>query len=55
MAALTMTLSLALLIILPLALVAYNLADNVTAFYDGIRQAVDNGPPEPPDWLKGCR
>ena len=52
-AALTMTLSLALLIILPLALVAYNLADNVTAFYDVIRQAVDNGPPEPPDWLKG--
>ena len=51
-AALTMTLSLALLIILPLALVAYNLADNVTAFYDGIRQAIDNGPPEPPDWLK---
>ncbi|MEO8331857.1 MAG: AI-2E family transporter [Gallionella sp.] len=53
MAAFTMTLSLVLVVILPLALVAYNLADNVTAFYDGIKQAVDTGPPEPPAWLKG--
>lgn len=53
MAALTMTLSLALLVILPLALVAYNLADNVTAFYAGIKQAVEAGPIEPPVWLKG--
>ena len=52
-ASLTMTLSLALLVILPLALVAYNLADNVTAFYDGIKQALEAGPPEPPAWLKG--
>lgn len=52
-AAFTMTLSLALVVILPLALVAYNLADNITAFYDGIRQAVEAGPPEPPAWLKG--
>ena len=51
-AAFTMTLSLALVVILPLALVAYNLADNVTAFYDGIRQAIEAGPPEPPAWLK---
>lgn len=52
-AALSMTLSLALVVILPLALVAYNLADNVTAFYDGIKQAIEVGPPEPPAWLKG--
>jgi predicted PurR-regulated permease PerM len=52
MAAFTMTLSLALVVILPLALVTYNLADNVTAFYDGIRQAIETGPPEPPAWLK---
>lgn len=52
-AALTMSLSLALVVILPLALVAYNLADNVTAFYDGIKQAIEAGPPEPPAWLKG--
>lgn len=51
-AALTMTLSLVLIIILPLALVAYNLADNVTAFYEDIKQAIDSGPLEPPAWLK---
>jgi len=51
-AALTMTLSLVFIIILPLALVAYNLADNVTAFYEGIKQAIDSGPLEPPVWLK---
>jgi predicted PurR-regulated permease PerM len=53
MAAFTMTLSLALVLILPLALVAYNLAENVTAFYDSIRQVIEAGPPEPPAWLKG--
>lgn len=52
-AALTMTLSLALVLILPLALVAYNLADNVSAFYDAVRQVLEDGPPEPPAWLKG--
>ena len=52
-AALTMTLSLALVVILPLALVAYNLADNVTAFYDVIKQTIEAGPLEPPAWLKG--
>jgi predicted PurR-regulated permease PerM len=52
-AALTMTLSLALVVILPLALVAYNMADNVTAFYNALRQVLENGPPAPPAWLKG--
>lgn len=52
-AALTMTLALALVVILPLALVAYNLADNVTAFYDWAKQALEAGPLEPPAWLKG--
>jgi predicted PurR-regulated permease PerM len=51
-AAFTMTLSLSLLVILPLALVAYNLADNVTAFYNMIRQALEAGPPDAPIWLK---
>ncbi|MDO8466116.1 MAG: AI-2E family transporter [Gallionella sp.] len=51
-ASLTMTLSLTLVVILPLSLVAYNLADNITAFYDGIKQAVEAGPIEPPAWLK---
>ncbi|OGS99695.1 MAG: AI-2E family transporter [Gallionellales bacterium RIFCSPLOWO2_12_FULL_59_22] len=52
MAAFAMTLSLSCLVILPLALVAYNLADNVTAFYDGIKRAVEAGPLEPPAWIK---
>ena len=51
-AALAMTLSLVLLVILPLALVAWNLADNITALYLEIRQIMANGPPEPPVWLK---
>jgi len=53
LAALTMTLSLILVVILPLALVAYNLADNVTALYNAVRQSMDAGPPEPPAWLTG--
>ncbi|PWB45620.1 MAG: AI-2E family transporter [Nitrosomonadales bacterium] len=53
LAALAMTLSLILVVILPLALVAYNLADNVTAFYDQIREATEGGPLEPPAWLTG--
>lgn len=51
-AALSMTLSLALLLILPLTLVAYSLTDNVTAFYGVIKQAVEAGPLAPPLWLK---
>ena len=53
LAAFSMTLSLALVVILPLALVAYNLADNITFFYDGVKQAIEAGPPEPPAWLNG--
>jgi predicted PurR-regulated permease PerM len=53
LAALAMTLSLILIVILPLALVAYNLADNITAFYDQIREAIEDGPPQPPSWLTG--
>ncbi|WP_223246963.1 AI-2E family transporter [Sulfuriferula thiophila] len=52
-AALIMTLSLALVIILPLALVAYNLSDNVTVFYNDIKQVVTAGPLAPPAWLAG--
>jgi predicted PurR-regulated permease PerM len=53
MAALTMTLSLAVVVILPLALVASNLAGNVTAFYDWAKHALEAGPIEPPAWLQG--
>lgn len=51
-AALTMTFSLVVVIILPLALVASNLADNITAVYNALKAAVDAGPIEPPGWLK---
>jgi len=51
-AALIMSFSLSFLVILPLAMVAYNLADNVTAFYNEIKLAVDLGPVAPPAWLK---
>ena len=52
LASLIMTSSLSLLVILPLALVAYNLADNVTAFYNSIKQAFEFGPIDAPAWLK---
>lgn len=51
LAAFTMTLFLTLLVILPLALAAYSLTDNVTDFYDSVRQAVETGSIEPPAWL----
>lgn len=52
LAALTMTLSLILLVILPLALVAYNLADDVGRFYEQLRIAVETGNAAPPAWLR---
>lgn len=51
-AALTMTLSLALVAILPLALTAYSLADNIAAFYATIKQVIEARTViEPPGWL----
>jgi predicted PurR-regulated permease PerM len=52
LAAAIMTLSLVLLIIVPLALVTYNLADNVARIYDQIRLALDSGSLAAPAWLK---
>jgi len=51
-AALIMTLTLLLIVILPLGLVAYNLADNITYYYNEIKLAVEFGPVMPPTWLK---
>lgn len=50
-AALIMTLSLSLLVILPIALIAYNMADYVTHFYNQIKLALEHGPVTPPAWL----
>lgn len=52
LAALTMSLTLTLLVIVPLALVTYNLADDVARVYEHVRVAVDAGHVEPPLWLK---
>lgn len=51
-AALTLTLSLLLVVILPIALVAYNLADDVGRLYDQLKVAVDTGHVDPPAWVK---
>jgi predicted PurR-regulated permease PerM len=51
-AALTMTLSLTLLIIIPLALVAWNLADNIGTAFDQIRYALAHGELLPPAWIR---
>lgn len=52
LAAAAMTLSLVLLIIVPLALVTYNLADNVGRIYEQIKLALENGSLAAPPWLK---
>ena len=51
-AALTMTLSLTLLVIIPLALVAWNLADNAAAAFDELRR-LGAGDLHPPPWIRG--
>jgi predicted PurR-regulated permease PerM len=51
LAALTMTLSLLLLVIAPLALVAYNLADNVAGAFDQLR-SFSFGTLQPPAWIR---
>src|SRR5512132_2379021 len=51
LAALIMTLLLALAFILPLALVASTLGNAVTALIDALRGLLESGPPPPPDWV----
>jgi predicted PurR-regulated permease PerM len=51
-AAMTMSLSLTLVVILPLALVAWTLADDVGNFYEQARIAIETGTITPPSWLK---
>ncbi len=52
LAAAVMTVSLILIIVLPLSLVTWNIADSVTHFYRGAREALDAGGFEPPAWLR---
>ena len=52
LAALTMTLSLTLLVVIPLASVAYNLADDVATTFGHMRYAIEHGELLPPDWVR---
>ncbi|MCE3263363.1 MAG: family transporter [Pseudoduganella sp.] len=52
LAAAVMTVSLILVILVPLSLVTWNIADSVTHFYHGARDALDSGHFEPPAWLR---
>jgi predicted PurR-regulated permease PerM len=52
LAALTMTLSLTLLVIMPLATVAYNLADDVATTFGQLRYALEHGALVPPGWVR---
>lgn len=52
LAALTMTLSLTLLVIIPIALVAYNLADDIARTFERAKAAIELGDVHPPAWLR---
>jgi predicted PurR-regulated permease PerM len=52
LAALTMTLSLTLLVIIPLAIVAYNLADDVATTFGRLRDSIEHGDLVPPGWIR---
>jgi predicted PurR-regulated permease PerM len=51
LAALLMTLGLALAFVLPLALVATTMAETVTAGAESVRELIEYGPPPPPPWV----
>ncbi|MES2116662.1 MAG: AI-2E family transporter [Pseudomonadota bacterium] len=52
LAAALMTVSLTLVILVPLALVAWSVADNAASYFDQVRAAIDDGTIVPPAWLK---
>jgi predicted PurR-regulated permease PerM len=52
LAAALMTVSLTLVILVPLALVAWSVADNAASYFDQVRAALDEGTIVPPAWLK---
>lgn len=51
LAALIMTLLLVLVIVLPLALIAFTLADSVGPLVERVRDLIADGMPPPPDWV----
>jgi predicted PurR-regulated permease PerM len=52
LSAILMSVGLTLLIIVPLTLVTWNIADNATDYYDQIKASIDSGTLAPPAWLK---
>jgi predicted PurR-regulated permease PerM len=52
LAALIMSVGLTLLIVVPLTLVTWNIADNASDFYEQLKASVGTGTLEPPAWLK---
>ncbi|RFP10784.1 MULTISPECIES: AI-2E family transporter [unclassified Duganella] len=52
LAAAIMSVGLTVLIIVPLALVTWNVADNAGAFYDQAKASLESGTLAPPAWLK---
>jgi predicted PurR-regulated permease PerM len=52
LAAIIMSVGLTLLIIVPLTLVTWNIADNATDYYDQIKASIDSGTLAPPAWLR---
>ena len=52
LASLLMVMLLIMLVIIPSALLAVSLADNVTATFDTVKVFLEHGPIEPPVWLK---
>ncbi|MES2148170.1 MAG: AI-2E family transporter [Pseudomonadota bacterium] len=52
LAALLMTLSLSLLVVVPVALVAYHLADDIGQVYEQIKRVVETGELHAPAWLR---
>jgi predicted PurR-regulated permease PerM len=52
LAALCMTFSLTLLVIIPIALVAYNLADDVARSFEQVKAVIEQGAVQSPAWLR---
>jgi predicted PurR-regulated permease PerM len=52
LAAAVMSVALTLLIIVPLTAVTWNVADNISVFYDHLKITLDGGQLAPPAWLK---
>jgi predicted PurR-regulated permease PerM len=52
LAALIMSVGLTLLIIVPLTLVTWNIADNASDFYEQLKASIGTGTLEPPAWMK---